>query len=133
MSKEIQRLILSPKDNLGKITLDGVASFALEGETLLVVFDDGRTRNYPLQHIWYYESHTAYHQRGPLVEKTKQPEYGARSVPLHLFARRGHEPSLNGEAVPLMVHCSQCGSYEPIGQSTIDALQAIDNARGEDE
>lgn len=62
-----QMLIISPKDNIGKITLDRVEAFALEGETLLVVFDDGRTRNYPLQHIWYYESHTAYHKCDPLA------------------------------------------------------------------
>jgi hypothetical protein len=61
------KLRLSPKDNLGKITLDGVSSFALEGETLLVVFENGRTRNYPLQHLWYYESHTDYHKTEPLT------------------------------------------------------------------
>ena len=60
------RLILSPKDNLSKITLDNVVTFALEGETLLVVFEGGRTRNYPLIHLWYYESHTAYHTKEPL-------------------------------------------------------------------
>lgn len=55
------KLVLSPKDNLGKIVLEGVDSFALEGDTLLVVWEDGRTRNYPLVHLWYYESHTSYH------------------------------------------------------------------------
>jgi len=54
-------LILSPKDNLNKIILVDVKTFALEGQTLLVVFDSGRTRNYPLMHLWYYESHTSYH------------------------------------------------------------------------
>lgn len=49
-------LILSPKDNLNKITLKDVETFALEGGTLLVVFKDGRARNYPLIHLWYYES-----------------------------------------------------------------------------
>jgi hypothetical protein len=62
------KLILSPKDNLGKIVLDGVSSYALEGDTLLVVFDTGRTRNYPLCHLWYYESHTAYHKTAPLQD-----------------------------------------------------------------
>jgi hypothetical protein len=62
------KLILSPKDNLGKITLEGVSTFALEGETLLVVFENGRTRNYPLVHLWYYESHVSYHKTAPLVE-----------------------------------------------------------------
>jgi hypothetical protein len=60
------KLILSPKDNLGKIILTDVSCFALEGETLLVVFDSGRTRNYPLKHLWYYESHTKYHKTEPL-------------------------------------------------------------------
>jgi hypothetical protein len=62
------KLILSPKDNLGKITLNDVSGFALEGETLLVVFESGRTRNYPLMHLWYYESHVEYHKTQPLVD-----------------------------------------------------------------
>jgi len=49
-------LILSPKDNINKITLENVETFALEGNTLLVVFIDGRTRNYPLIHLWYYQA-----------------------------------------------------------------------------
>lgn len=60
------KLILSPKDNLGKITLDDVSTFAQEGKTLLVVFKSGRTRNYPLKHLWYYESHVDYHHMEPL-------------------------------------------------------------------
>lgn len=55
------KLILSPKDNLGKITLTGVQAFALEGETLLVVWESGKTRNYPLMHLWYYQSHVKDH------------------------------------------------------------------------
>ena len=50
------KLILSPKDNINKIELNNVETFALEGNTLLVVFKDGKTRNYPLMHLWYYES-----------------------------------------------------------------------------
>jgi len=56
------KLILSPKDNVGKITLTDVRCFALEGNTLLVVFNTGVTRNYPLTHLWYYQSNTAYHE-----------------------------------------------------------------------
>lgn len=56
------KLILSPKDNLNKITLEEVKTFALEGETLLVVFESGKTRNYPLIHLWYYESHVNNHK-----------------------------------------------------------------------
>jgi len=57
------KLILSPKDNLNKITLEDVDTFVLEGETLLVVFKDGRTRNYPLQHLWYYQSRVSDHKQ----------------------------------------------------------------------
>ena len=60
------KLLLSPKDNLGKIILESVSSFALEGDTLLVVFQSGRTRNYPLMHLWYYESHVDFHTTQPL-------------------------------------------------------------------
>ena len=56
------QLILSPKDNLNKIILEKVNSFALEGPTLLVVFEDGETRNYPLIHLWYYRSHVENHK-----------------------------------------------------------------------
>jgi len=56
------KLILSPKDNLGKIELE-VQGYALEGNTLLVILPDGSTRNYPLIHLWYYSSHTNYHNK----------------------------------------------------------------------
>ena len=65
------KLLLSPKDNVGKMVLDDVQSFALEGETLLIVFSNGRTRNYPLIHLWYYESHVAYHKTEPLAAQEK--------------------------------------------------------------
>ena len=55
-------LVLSPKDNLGKVILNNVETFALEGETLLVVFEDGTTRNYPLMHLWYYSSRVSDHE-----------------------------------------------------------------------
>ena len=55
-------LILSPKDNLGKMKLTEVESFCLEGETLLVVWESGKTRNYPLMHLWYYQSDIADHE-----------------------------------------------------------------------
>lgn len=60
------KLILSPKDNVGKMVLEEVSAFCLEGNTLLVVFASGRTRNYPLEHLWYYESHVDYHKTLPL-------------------------------------------------------------------
>jgi len=52
-------LKLRPKDSLHKLILEDVESFAQEGNRLLVVFDDGRVRNYPLVHLWYYESNYA--------------------------------------------------------------------------
>lgn len=55
------KLILSPKDNLGKIILSGVVAFSEQVNTLVVIFEDGRTRNYPFCHIWYYESNTKDH------------------------------------------------------------------------
>jgi len=50
-------ITLSPKDNINKLFLNNVETFALEGNTLLVVFKDGRCRNFPLMHLWYYESY----------------------------------------------------------------------------
>ncbi len=53
-------LIISPKDNRNKILESGekrfenVKSFIPQGPTLEVVFVDGRTRYYPLEHIWWY-------------------------------------------------------------------------------
>jgi|APSaa5957512576_1039674.scaffolds.fasta_scaffold04907_4 hypothetical protein len=49
-------LILSPRSTTMKRVLEDVAYFTTEDHTLLVVFKDGRTRNYPLIHLWYYES-----------------------------------------------------------------------------
>jgi len=49
-------LIISPKDNINKIELHDVETYYIEGPTLLVVFADGRCRNFPLVHIWYYQS-----------------------------------------------------------------------------
>ena len=56
-------LVLSPKDSVEMICLESVSSFGLEGETLLVVFESGETRNYPLRHLWFYSSHLDYHER----------------------------------------------------------------------
>jgi len=52
----VNEIILSPKDNINKTCLKNVETFTLEGNTLLVVFQDGKTRNYPLMHLWYYEA-----------------------------------------------------------------------------
>lgn len=49
-------LILSPKDNTNKIILKDVIAFCEEGNTLLVIFKYGKTRNYPHRHLWYWET-----------------------------------------------------------------------------
>ncbi len=51
------KLILSPKDNINKIELQGVKTYCQgqEGNTVLVIFEDGRARNYPMCHLWYWE------------------------------------------------------------------------------
>ncbi len=59
------KLVLSPKDNINKITLDEVETFAVEGPTLLVVYKDGRARNYPLIHLWYYQSEVTINRSRP--------------------------------------------------------------------
>lgn len=59
-------LILSPNDNLNKIRLRSVETFCVEGPTLCVIFKDGRTRNYPMEHLWYYQSDVSNHS----VDKT---------------------------------------------------------------
>lgn len=56
------KLILSPKDTVAKITLENVRTFAQEGHTVCVCFTDGRIRNYPFMHIWYYESNVDDHK-----------------------------------------------------------------------
>jgi hypothetical protein len=49
------KIVISPKDTTKKITLENVTYVTQEGNTLLVVFEDGKTRNYPFEHIWYWE------------------------------------------------------------------------------
>jgi hypothetical protein len=48
-------LYLTPKDNANRICLEGVETFCIEGETLLVVFAAGYARNYPFRHLKYWE------------------------------------------------------------------------------
>jgi len=50
------KLILSPRDNISKLELADVETFCMEANTLLVIFKDGRSRNYPYLHLWYWES-----------------------------------------------------------------------------
>lgn len=60
------KLTLSPKDTLCKLTLKGVSTFMQEGNTLCVVFKNGRTRNYPMSMLWYWESHVKNHVTKPV-------------------------------------------------------------------
>jgi len=48
------KLVLSPKDNINKIGLE-VETYCQEGNTLLIIFKDGRARNIPMCHLWYWE------------------------------------------------------------------------------
>ncbi len=47
---------IKPKDSTSPVYYDKVLSHFLEGETLGLLFEDGSVRNFPLMHIWYYET-----------------------------------------------------------------------------
>ena len=44
------------KDTTTPVFYDKVLSHFLEGPTLALLFEDGSVRNFPLIHIWYYET-----------------------------------------------------------------------------
>tara|TARA_R110000796_G_scaffold231853_3_gene349894 strand:- start:10679 stop:10873 length:195 start_codon:yes stop_codon:yes gene_type:complete len=44
------------KDTTTPVFYDKVLSHFLEGPTLALLFEDGSVRNFPLVHIWYYET-----------------------------------------------------------------------------
>ena len=44
------------KDTTTPIYYEDVVSHFLEGETLALLFKEGEVRNFPLMHIWYYET-----------------------------------------------------------------------------
>ena len=44
------------KDTTTPIFYENVLSHFLEGETLALLFETGEVRNFPLMHIWYYET-----------------------------------------------------------------------------
>lgn len=50
------RVKIKPKDTTSPVYYDNVLSHFLEGNTLGLLFDDGSVRNFPLVHIWYYET-----------------------------------------------------------------------------
>ena len=54
------------KDTTTPVFYEKVMSHFLEGPTLALLFEDGSVRNFPLIHIWYYET------KQPR-EKTKTP------------------------------------------------------------
>ena len=45
------KLILSPKDRINKIELKDVETYCKEGQSLLVIFKDGRTKSYPMVNL----------------------------------------------------------------------------------
>ena len=44
------------KDTTTPVFYNNVLSHFLEGPTLALLFEDGSVRNFPLIHIWYYET-----------------------------------------------------------------------------
>lgn len=55
------------KDTTTPVYYTDVLSHFLEGDTLALLFKDNIVRNFPLVHIWYYET-----QQGR--ERTKTPD-----------------------------------------------------------
>lgn len=55
------------KDTTTPIHYDKVLSHFLEGNTLALLFENGDVRNFPLIHIWYYETNQD-------RDKTKTPQ-----------------------------------------------------------
>lgn len=53
---QVVPLTLVPRDNFNPIVLQGVETFCMEGETLRVIFLDGRSRNYPIRHLSSWET-----------------------------------------------------------------------------
>ena len=47
---------IKPKDSTSPVFYENVISHFLEGETLGLLFETGEVRNFPLMHIWYYET-----------------------------------------------------------------------------
>jgi hypothetical protein len=54
------------KDTTTPVYYNNVISHFIEGNTLALLFEDGCVRNFPMIHIWYYET------KQPR-EKTKTP------------------------------------------------------------
>ena len=44
------------KDTTTPVHYDNVLSHFVEGNTLALLFEDGSVRNFPMIHIWYYET-----------------------------------------------------------------------------
>lgn len=44
------------KDTTTPVYYENVVSHFLEGPTLALLFEGGEVRNFPLIHIWYYET-----------------------------------------------------------------------------
>lgn len=47
---------IKPKDSTSPVFYENVVSHFLEGNTLGLLFESGEVKNFPLQHIWYYET-----------------------------------------------------------------------------
>lgn len=50
------RVKIKSKDTTCPVYYDNVVSFFQEGQTLALLFEDGKVRNFPMIHLWYYET-----------------------------------------------------------------------------
>ena len=66
IKKKNMKVKLKSKDTTTPVYYDYVLSHFTEGNTLALLFEDGSVRNFPMIHIWYYET------KQPR-EKTKVP------------------------------------------------------------
>lgn len=64
------------KDTTTPVYYNGVLSHFLEGDTLALLFEDGYVRNFPLIHIWYYETIQERERTKVLSEIIKQQDNG---------------------------------------------------------
>lgn len=62
------------KDSTTPVYYDGVLSHFLEGNTLALLFEDGCVRNFPLIHIWYYETFQDREKTKVISELIKQQD-----------------------------------------------------------
>lgn len=98
------KLILSPKDNINNIELKEVETFCQEGCTLLVIYKDGRCRNYPMEHLWYWES------KVPSGENRSKPPKKEGTYSLYR-CKCGEEKEYAKTIWMKFISCDKCGRH----------------------